>query len=469
MNHDLKYRLESLISLNQLPRSEIDWLVKHGNLEVLHPGLIALKGTKVENLWIILDGRISVHIDRGAGPKVVNTELNRGSVTGKLPYSRLVDLPGDLYANERTELLSISVNFFSEMIRTCPLFTAHTVHTMIDRARIHNTSAMQDEKLISIGRLAAGMAHELNNPASAAIRHAKHLRESQNNVDDTLRTLIKTELNDKQLDEIENMRSQCIEMPRKASLSPLQKSDLQDKISEWLEKNQIDTNLADQLADLAITAEDLERLQLSLSGEVFETALKWITASCSIHNLAVEIEQSANRIYNLVEAVKKFTYMDNLAEKELIDIESGICDSLRLLDSKCKVKDAGVKLEIEKNLPKVYANGAELNQVWFSLLDNALDAIPNSGKIHVWAGLEANFISVKIIDNGPGIPSEKIDKIFDPFYTTKPPGQGTGLGLDIARRLIRRYHSDISVQSQPGNTEFRVSLLIKEKVNTDAQ
>jgi signal transduction histidine kinase len=196
-----------------------------------------------------------------------------------------------------------------------------------------------------------------------------------------------------------------------------------------------------------------------LPEEVLKTALKWIVATCRIQALAVEIENASNRIYKLINAVKKFTYMDNLAEKELIDVEAGICDSLRVLDSKSKSKNAGITLEIDKNLPRVRANGAELNQVWFSLLDNALDAIPESGKIRIRAGIETNHIMVRIIDNGPGIPQGQISRIFDPFYTTKPPGQGTGLGLDLSRRIIRRYNGDIIVHSEPGKTEFCVNLI----------
>jgi signal transduction histidine kinase len=329
---------------------------------------------------------------------------------------------------------------------------------MIDRIRIHNTSAMQDEKMISMGRLAAGLAHELNNPASVAIRNASILRESQIDADNAFRLLSKSGLTDKQFKEIENMRSKYIEMSHKASLSSIQKSDLQDKISDWLEQNKIDANHASQLAHLAVSKEDLDRLLITISEKVFETALKWIIASCSIHELTVEIEQSTNKIYELIEAVKKFTYMDNLAEKELVDVESGVCDSLRVLDSKSKSKNAEITLKIDKDLPKVYANGAQLNQVWFSLLDNALDAIPKSGKIHIMGGLETNFIVLRIIDNGPGIPLEKIDRIFDPFYTTKSPGQGTGLGLDLSRRIIRGYKGDIYVRSEAGKTEFCVNL-----------
>jgi len=458
MNKDLMTRLESLPSLNQIPRPELDWLVRHSSLTIYQPGLIASKGARIEYLWIILEGRIGVHIDRGAGPKVVNTELYTGSVTGMLPYSRLINSPGDVYADERTEILSISVNHFPEMINKCPSFTAHTVHTMIDRTRIHNTSAMQDEKMIALGKLAAGLAHELNNPASVAIRDAKLLREVQTNYDDASRLLRQSGLNDQQFSEIERMRSKCIEMSDSTSLSPIQKYDLQDKITEWLVQNQVDTIYAGQLADLAVTTEDLDKLQIQITGDIFETALKWIVSSCSIQKLSSEIEQSTNRIHKLVEAVKKFSYMDNLAEKELIDVEAGICDSLRVLESKSKSKNARITLKIDKNLPKVNANGAQLNQVWFSLLDNALDAIPDSGEICIRAGLEQNFIVVRIIDNGPGISAEKIDRIFDPFYTTKPPGQGTGLGLDLSRRLIRSYKGDIYVRTEAGKTEFCVNL-----------
>ena len=458
MNKNMIDRLESLPSLKQIPRHELTWLIEHGNFEIYEPGLIASKGTRIENLWIILEGHISVHIDRGVGPKVVNTELHRGSVTGMLPYSRLLSTPGDTYSDERTELFSVSIKHFPEMIYKCPLFTAHTVHTMIDRARIHNTSAMQDEKMIAIGKLAAGLAHELNNPASVAIRDAKLLKENQENADRTSRLLSQAGLSEKQYKEIDNLYVRCIDMSLKTSLSPLQKSDLQDKITDWMEQNHIDAIHSDQLADLSVTMEDLDQLLNTVSGPVFEAAIKWIVASCNIYKLANEIERSTHQIYKLVEAVKKFSYMDNLAEKEWVNIESGISDSLRVLDSKLKSKNAEITLDIHKNLPKVNASGAALNQVWFSLLDNALDAIPDSGKILIRAALETDFIMVRIIDNGPGIPFEKIDKIFDPFYTTKPPGQGTGLGLDLSRRLIRCYNGDINVRSKAGKTEFCVNL-----------
>ncbi len=451
-------RLQSLQTLKKIPQSELDWLVAHGKFEVYQAGLILPKGSKIENLWIILDGSVGVRIDRGAGPKKVNTELNQGAVTGFLPYSRMIDLPGDLYADQKTEVFSLSIKHFPEMVYKCPKFTALTVHTMIDRTRIHNTSAMQDEKMISMGKMAAGLAHELNNPASVAIRDAKLLRKIQDDADKTLLALIKAGINDEQLNELDKIRYKSIENVQKTSFSAIQKYEREDEISDWLEKNNINTEFAYELADFGIAENDLDKLLDIVPGKHVEKALHRIITSCSLYRISLEIEQSTRQIYQLVEAIKKFTHMDNLAEKELVDIESGLNDSLRVLEAKTKSKNAKITMEIDKNLPAVYANGAALNQVWFSLLDNALDAIPDSGKIDVRVNTETDFVVVRITDNGHGIPGDKISRIFDPFYTTKPPGQGTGLGLDLSRRLVRCYNGDIYARSESGRTEFCVNL-----------
>ncbi len=175
----------------------------------------------------------------------------------------------------------------------------------------------------------------------------------------------------------------------------------------------------------------------------------------------MDIQQAATRIYELVAAVKKFTYMDNLAGPELVDVEPGLRDTIRVLASKVKSKGASITLEVEANLPRVRATGGELNQVWMNLIDNALDAIPQSGNIHISARRELDHVLVCVTDDGSGIPSDVMPRIFDPFFTTKSPGRGTGLGLEITRRLVRRYQGDISVQSRPGQTEFRVSLVVE--------
>jgi signal transduction histidine kinase len=241
-------------------------------------------------------------------------------------------------------------------------------------------------------------------------------------------------------------------------LTPIQRADHQDKITDWLESHRLDPAFAMPLADTDMTIAQLDDLAKAIPGDALAVPFQWIVASCTTHSLATEIEHATTKIYKVVDAVKKFTYMDNLAEKGFIDVEPGIRDTLSVLIAKKNAKSATITFDIEANIPRVCGNGSDLNQIWFSLLDNALDAIPKSGNIRIEARLELNKVVVGIVDDGPGIPSDIVSRIFDPFFTTKPPGQGTGLGLDIARRLLRRYHGDISVQSQPGRTEFRVSL-----------
>lgn len=459
MSNPLFDLLAKLDSLSSIPHEELLWLAEHARLESYQEGtMIASKDTQVVNLWIILRGRIIIRVDRGAGPKLV-TEWRRGQVVGRLPYSRMAKSIGETYIQEDAEVIVVHSDFFPAMIIHCPLFTAHTVHTMIDRVRIFNTSDMQDEKMISMGKLAAGMAHELNNPASAAMRDAKLLQQSISGLDNVAQRIGTMGLTEAQFDTIKKMRENLRAVNQAIFLSPIQKADHYDKVILWLEQKKIDPALAGPLTDTKVALEDLDLLAGKVPVASLETALTWIITGHQTQLLTEEIERATEQICKLVNLIKKFTYMDTLGEKKLIDIESGIRDTLDVLAMKTRVKKAIISIQIEKDLPRVYANGSELNQVWFSLFDNALDAISESGNIRIEAHAEPNSVVVCCIDDGPGIAEDTIARIFDPFFTTKPPGQGTGLGLDITRRLLRRYHGDISVQSQPGQTEFKVQLV----------
>jgi signal transduction histidine kinase len=455
-------RIAALPTLAGIPRRELEWLVSHGNLMVFEPGfVVGHKGNPIDELYIILSGHIAIRVDRGAGPRRV-MDWRTGDVTGILPYSRMTGSPGDTYTEEETEMLVVRRAHFPELTRACPTFTAHTVHIMLDRARNFNTSDLQDEKMISLGKLAAGLAHELNNPASATVRGAKLLLEGLTDADSASRALGAAGLTGEQLAAIEQLRSACLAKPMNAVLSPIQQADREDEIVAWLEHHHSDPAHAGPLANTAVNLEALDTLATRLAGETLDAALRWIAAGCTTHALALDIERAATRIYELVAAVKKFTYMDNLAGPESIDVESGLRDTIRVVASKAKSKGVAVTLDIEPDLPPAYATGGELNQVWLNLIDNALDAAPESGHLEISARKELDRVVVRVIDDGPGIPPGIMQKIFDPFFTTKPPGQGTGLGLDIARRLLRRYHGDIAVDSRPGRTEFRVSLQLEK-------
>jgi signal transduction histidine kinase len=202
----------------------------------------------------------------------------------------------------------------------------------------------------------------------------------------------------------------------------------------------------------------LDELARSVQGQALYAALHWIAASCAMRRLTLEIQESASRICELVNAVKGFTEMDRAATPEPVDLGQGLANTLAVLGSKARSKSVGVCLNLEKNLPAVYGFGGELNQVWANLIDNALDAVDEGGQVEVAARRERDAVVVRVIDNGRGVPAEVRDRIFDPFFTTKPVGKGTGLGLDIVRRLVQRHNGQIELESVPGRTEFRVTL-----------
>ena len=459
MDKSLVDRIAAFPKLKKIPRSELEWLVKNGSLESMEVGkIIGAKAQRIEYLWIILSGRIAIRVDRGLGERLV-TEWLPGDVTGMLPYSRMKGPPGDNYIKEPSEFLSIRVEKFPEMIVECPEFTAHCVHSMLDRARNFNTSDLQDEKMVSLGRLAAGMAHELNNPASATVRDSKFLLENLERLNKSSISLGVLGLNNSQLKAIESICINCLQRSKKSNLSPIERADYQDEINAWLSNHSIKEDFAVELADTTATVDELDKLATSISEESLEIVLRWIVSSYTVNELAFAIERSVLQIHKLVDSVKNFTYLDDFSERKSISVEKGIRDTITVLASKIRSKKAYINLKVENNLPPVYANGSELNQVWLILLDNALDAIDEAGQIDISACFELNRVEVKIIDNGCGISEDVISKVFDPFFTTKPPGQGTGLGLDIARRFIRRYGGDISVTSGQRKTEFFVSLI----------
>jgi signal transduction histidine kinase len=432
--------------------------VAHGSLAEYETGVvIAPKGEPVPTLWVILSGRVTVRVDRGAGPRRVMSWL-AGDVSGMLPYSRMKGPPGDNYLEEPSEILHVHEDHFRAMAHECPVFTAYTVHLMLDRARSFNASDLQDEKMMSLGRLAAGLAHELNNPASATVRSAKLLKAGLANADRASRELGVAGLKDEQIRSIERIRSVCVTDLPGGVLSPIQLADREDEIADWLGRHGSDSAHAAALAETAVTLDVLEELADVVSGAALDAALRWIAAGCSTHALVSDIEQAATRIHDLVAAVKRFTYMDRPAGPETVDVGSGLRDTIRVMGSKARSKSASVSLDVETDLPPVRAVGGELNQVWLNLIDNALDAIADGGSVTVSARRETDRVVVRIADDGPGIPREALPRIFDPFFTTKPPGQGTGLGLEIARRLLGRNRGEISVDSRPGRTEFRVGL-----------
>jgi signal transduction histidine kinase len=409
------------------------------------------------SVWIVLSGALAIYVDRGAGPKKV-MEWKAGDVSGFMPYSRTTQSVGQGIALERTEMFLVHKSHFPEMIRECPVVTTTLVHAMLDRARTFTSSDLHDEKMLSLGKLSAGLAHELNNPASAAVRSAASLEEAVQELGDAARAVGAATLSENELEALVNIRAAC-RVEDLAALSPIDRADREDVIADWLDSVGGDTSSAANLAEAGLTPTLLENLAHSLDRSKLDAALRWLAADCTSRALIADVHRSASRIYELVNSVKRFTYMDR-PSPERVDVGQGIHDTVMLMQSKAKAKSVALTMDIPQDLPAVDGIGGELNQIWSNLIDNAIDAAPNGGHVQVSAAAEINRVVVRVVDDGPGVPPELIGRIFDPFFTTKPVGQGLGLGLDIAHSLARRHGGDIEFTSRPGggHTEFRVTL-----------
>ena len=459
---DLIDRLTEHKALGAAPREELAWLVSQGSLRHLSTGdVLTAKGTKPTGLFVLLSGCISISVDRGNGLQKI-MEWRAGEVTGLLPYSRLVSPPGDTVAQEPSDILEVPRDCLRAMTRECYEVTAILVHSMLDRVRTFNSSDLHNEKMVSLGRLSAGLAHELNNPASAIERSAALLDDRLKECEAAARELGAAQLTESQLAVVDSVRNACGATRDRGVRSPIEEAEREEAIADWLADHGLNTALAEALADTAITFETLDRLAGAAEGPVLNTVLRWAAAGFTVRGLASEIQDAATRISGLVTAVKGFTHMDQAAVAGPVDLLKGLSDTVAVLKAKARTKSVAVAIEVEPGLPRVRGFAGELNQVWANLIDNALDAVPHSGRIEVLANRDGRRVVVRVVDNGSGIPEHIRERIFDPFFTTKSVGQGTGLGLDIVRRLVRHNDGEISVESQAGRTEFRVTLPIAE-------
>lgn len=454
---DVVDRLAGHRTVGAAPREELAWLATHGSIRRLNEGeVLSAKGQPVAGLFLVLTGHVAIFVDRGAGRHKV-LEWRGGDVAGMLPYSRLVSPPGDSVALEPSEILEIPRGDLAAMIRECHQITSMLVHTMLDRARVFTSSGLQDEKMVSLGKLSAGLAHELNNPASAIERNAVLLEKRLEEAEAATQALRAVRLSDAQLAAIDALRGSCLTRVF-GVMSPIQQAEREEALADWLENHDVDTGIAGSLAETSVTLDALDRIAVAVNGPALGDVLRWAAAGCSVRGIASEIREAARRIAGLVTAVKGYTQMDQATEAGPIDLESSLGNTVAVLAAKARLKSVAVTVRVEPALPRVRGFVGELNQIWANLIDNAVDAAPQSGRVEVTANRERQRVVVRVIDNGPGIAPEIRHRLFEPFFTTKPVGQGTGLGLDIVQRLLSHNDAEIEIESAPGRTEFRVSL-----------
>ena len=439
-----------------LPEDQIAWFLSQSREANLKAGEIyAKQGDPPDTMFVLLQGEFEWRGEFGGETVAIPGKV--GDVTGALPFSRMKQFTVTGRALTDGRILRFPASLFPELLQKMPELARRLVGVLADRVREATRLEQQRDRLAGLGKLSAGLAHELNNPASAAKRAAAQLRETLKRIKDASHELGRRELTPTQKAEIEKLEfsfTQQHEPPPDA----LTTSDLEDKIDSLLRSHgQNDLwQLAAELAQRGIKPSALESLFENLDAGTARAALIRIAASVEIASLLNEIESSTSRISDLVGAIKEYTYMDQ-APVQNVDVVKSLETTLTILNHKLK---RGITVQRDYLPIPLLVNsfGSELNQVWTNLIDNAIDAMNGNGALRVRTYRDDGCVVVEIGDNGPGISPEVKAHIFEPFFTTKAVGEGTGLGLDTVQRIVRKHRGNVQVNSRPGDTRFQVSL-----------
>ncbi|HMG86080.1 MAG TPA: ATP-binding protein [Terracidiphilus sp.] len=449
--------IDRVVPLQGLPFEDRLWLAQNGEEVVAQPGDIMFEeGQPADRMILILKGEIHVRRQRG-GP--MELFIGRtGQMTGLLPFSRMKMSGGQGFAITPVWALLVHKEKFPEMLAAIPSMTQRVVSTLLDRVREVTRIEQQAEKLTALGKLAGNLAHELNNPASAAQRSASSLvMELRSNRENRFK-LVSLALTEQQTHGVEAWEQKI--MSRSTRQDAGQQIQLEEELRNWLTALPCEGawEVAAQLAEQRATVADLEELRALIGSDEACVSLQYFARYLRSTRSVDTLLNSTARIFDLISAVKAYSYMDRAPILE-VDVPAGLDATIQMLQSRMN------KVVIERNyqpdLPRISAYGSELNQVWTALIENALDALAETdhgGKLKLTCRLEGEMMLVEIWDTGPGIPPELQDRIFEPFFTTKAPGLGLGLGLDNAMRIVRKHRGHLSVRSDPGSTCFRVRL-----------
>ncbi len=439
-----------------LPDDQLDWFISQSQELHLKAGEgYARQGDPANAMFVLLEGQLQGRGEIG-GETIIFT-ISQGNVTGVLPFSRMKQFTVSGRAEMDSRILRFPASLFPELIQKMPELTQRLVGLMSDRIRETTRMEQQRDRLASLGKLSAGLAHELNNPASAAKRAAGQLRDMLTRIRDASHELGRHDLTSAQKAEIEKLEASFIQQNEHPP-DALATSDLEEQIDSLLRSHgQNDLwQLAADLARKCVQPAELESLFAALEPDTARAALVRIAASVEVANLLNEIESSTSRISDLVLAIKEYTYMDQ-APVQNVDIVKSLETTLTILNYKLK-RGVVVQRDYQQIPFLVNSFGSELNQVWTNIIDNAIDAMGGKGELRVRTYRDDGCVVVEIGDNGPGISPQVKPHIFEPFFTTKGVGEGTGLGLDTVQRIVKKHRGNIQVDSRPGNTRFQVFL-----------
>ena len=426
--------------------------------------IVFRKGAPADTMVVYLEGEVHAYWDETDHDMVYIARAGERSteVTGMLPFSRMTEFTVTGYAVTDVRLLRFPVRLFPEMMQRMPVLVQRLVGIMSDRVRESTTLDQQQDKLIALGKLSAGLAHELNNPAAGATRAANDLIETLQELRAADMRLCSHDLTEKQQESIDSFERKAIDHTATAKqLNALDQSDREDEVAVWLEAHGIEESwkFSANLVEAGMDSAALEQLLGQIPSTAAADVLSRVNCQLAAAKLASEIKTATARISELVGAIKEYSYMDQAKVQEL-DVHKGLDNTLLILKYKLKKKNISVTRDYAETLPVIKAYGSELNQVWTNLIVNAVDAMSEGGTLKVRTKREPTDILVEIRDNGAGIPAAARSRIFEPFFTTKPVGEGTGLGLDTVARIVRKHRGNVRFESKPGDTCFQVRLPI---------
>jgi signal transduction histidine kinase len=470
MSDAMLARLRAVPILESVSDQEVRCLSGAREVRLREGDFLAHQGDAPRFFWILLDGELRVYHTLPDGTEQFLGTVTPGAAFGEMPLLSNSPYAANFRAMKSCELLQFDEQQFWGLMTDCPNVRKAILGNMAMRFQKFQSVVVQQEKMASLGTLAAGLMHELNNPGAAAVRAAAQLRSNLMRMHSLTAKFSKASLSDEQKQCMFDLQEHALSREKPLRMNSLEQSDAEEALAGWMESSNVEDawKLAPTLVSVGITSEELQCAHDEFPGPVFSDALNWLEALVSSIQLVGAIEESIGRVSELVKAVKSYAY-EGKGQKQSVDINESIHATLIILAHKFREKQAVLEKDFTPNLPALQCECSGLNQIWTNLLDNAIDAIPQGGRIRIrtWqdettstvAGSQPrHFLCVTIADNGTGIPLESQAHIFDPFYTTKAVGVGTGLGLGIVQRIVEQYNGTVTFSSEPGNTEFRVRL-----------